>query len=86
MSRGRPEDLSCKEVVELVNSFLEGELPVDERTRFEHHLVTCPACMTYVRQMRATVRVVAGTAVREGELPEETKQALLGAFRSWSRK
>lgn len=86
MSRARPEDLSCKEIVELVNGFLENELPQDERTRFEHHLVTCPACMTYVRQMRATVRAVASTSVREEDLPESTKLALLDAFRAWSRK
>jgi anti-sigma factor RsiW len=85
MSRARPTDLTCKELVELVTQFLESSLSFEERTRFEHHLVTCPACMTYVRQMQQTVSLARTTQplVTEASIPEPTKAALLMAFRKW---
>ena len=56
-------DLTCRELVEFVNDYLEGELSPDGRARFEAHLVCCVGCGNYVRQMRWTVALVG--ALRE---------------------
>jgi hypothetical protein len=75
------EHLSCQEVVDLVTDYLEEEL-ADERTAlFEQHLNFCEGCVLYVDQMRATV-AMAGR-IREEEVPPETRERLLTAFRDW---
>ena len=57
--------------------------PVD-RARFETHLAECEACHTYLEQFRQTIRLL-------GRLPEESlspevQNALVAAFRGWSRR
>jgi anti-sigma factor RsiW len=76
-----PGELSCKEVVELINDWLEGRLPLAERTDFELHLAFCEGCAEYLRQLRQTKK--AAERLGEEELPDQTRDALLAAFRNW---
>jgi anti-sigma factor RsiW len=78
------EPLTCQELVELVTDYLEGTLPPDLRARFEAHLALCPGCVTYVEQMRETVRLVG--RLRAEDVPPEMESALLEAFRDWRRR
>jgi len=77
------DDLSCKEFVELVTDYLDERLPLAERSRFEMHLCYCPPCVTYMSQIRETVRL-AGRLTEE-DLPQGTKDELLRAFRGWKK-
>jgi anti-sigma factor RsiW len=72
-------DLQCKQLVEIITDYLEGDLPDEERERFERHLTVCVGCRNYVEQMRTTLRLV-GTLSAEG-LPESLQQELLATFR-----
>lgn len=74
-------DLSCRELVELVTDYLEGALSAAERARFEAHLTGCRGCRTYLRQMRQTLHVMG--RLTEESIPEEAKQKLLARFREW---
>jgi anti-sigma factor RsiW len=76
-------ELTCREVVELVNDYLERTLSLGERARFERHLDDCPHCVTYLQQLRATV--AATGRLREGDLDDGTREELLQAFRDWHR-
>jgi hypothetical protein len=76
-------DLSCRELVELVTEYLEGRLPLEERTRFELHLGYCDYCRTYLRQMRQVLET-AGELTEESVAPE-ARGSLLAAFRDWKR-
>ena len=73
--------LSCQEIVELVNDYLEGVLPGDVRARFEEHLGLCPMCVTYLDQIRATVE--ATRRLSQEELDPAVREELVRAFRSW---
>ena len=73
--------MACRELVEVVTSYLEGALPAQDRRRFEAHLEECPYCVTYLDQMRQTISAL-------GELPPESippdrRAAILEAFRGW---
>ena len=81
MSTFRPTDLRCKEVVELITDYLDRRLSFEDRTRFEQHLVNCPGCVEYLRQVRQTIGAVG--RVREDQLPPVVKEELLDAFRQW---
>jgi predicted anti-sigma-YlaC factor YlaD len=77
------EPITCQEVVELVTDYLEGTLSPEQAERFEEHLDLCKGCDSYVDQMRTTVETVG--KVREEDLPPETRDRLLAAFRNWKR-
>jgi hypothetical protein len=78
-----PDDLTCRELVELVTEYLEGTLPAAERARFEEHLVYCAGCVYYLDQMRTTVSLVG--ELSEESLPPGAADAFLDVFRAWKR-
>ncbi len=82
-SAPEPADLSCRELVELTSDYVEGKLPLPERTRFEMHLCYCAPCRIYLRQIRATIET-AGRLTEE-DLPAGSREALLAAFRGWKK-
>lgn len=75
------QEMTCKELVELVTDYLEGVLAPENRTRFDEHLAACPFCTIYLEQMRQTVKTL-GT-LPEDTLPPATLGALLEHFRKW---
>jgi anti-sigma factor RsiW len=77
------QHITCQEVVELVTDYLERELDVDETSLFEEHLNFCDGCVTYVDQMRVTID--AAGRIAEDDLPPETRDRLMTAFRDWRR-
>jgi anti-sigma factor RsiW len=74
-------DLTCQELVELVTDYLEGALAPAERTRFESHLAGCQGCRAYLAQARRTIDL--SGRLEEEDVPEETRERLLRAFRAW---
>jgi anti-sigma factor RsiW len=75
------EQLSCRELVELVTDYLEGGLPEGERARFEDHISRCDGCEVYLAQMRQTIELV-GHLPAEALSPEAERE-LLEAFLGW---
>jgi anti-sigma factor RsiW len=76
-------DQRCIDLLELMTAYLERELPEQERTAFETHLVYCPGCFSYLAQLRTTVSEL-------HELPAEPvdaaeREALLAAFRDHAK-
>ena len=74
-------DLTCKELTELITEYLEGKLRPSDRLRFEQHLSACGGCVTYIDQMRATVKALG--AHPRVEIPISLESPLLQAFRRW---
>jgi anti-sigma factor RsiW len=62
-------EISCRELVELVSDYFDGRLAEPIRVRFEDHLALCPGCVTYLEQMRVTVRLI-GRVEELGSRPE----------------
>jgi anti-sigma factor RsiW len=78
------EDLTCRELVELVTEYLEGGLSPEDRDRFEQHLVLCDGCAWYLEQMRRTIEL-AGSLTEES-IPTDAQERLLEIFRDWKRR
>jgi predicted anti-sigma-YlaC factor YlaD len=83
MGDGRRE-LTCREVVELVNDDLDGALTAHELARFKQHLSSCDGCDRYVNQMRLTIQTV--QRLRREDVPARTRDELLDGFRRWKRR
>lgn len=75
------QDLTCKEVVEIVSNYLEGALSAEDRERFDAHLSVCDGCTSYVEQMRETIRLTG--MLTEEQVPVEQRERLRQAFRDW---
>jgi anti-sigma factor RsiW len=75
--------LSCQELVELVTDYFEHALPTAERARFDAHIAGCDGCTAYLEQMRTTIALTG--RLRTEEVPAESVEPLLEAFRDWRR-
>lgn len=78
----REPELTCSEVVDILTDYLEGTLSPVERRRVDDHLAGCDGCTAYVEQMRETIRLTG--MLTEEQIPDEQKQELLEAFRTWT--
>ena len=74
-------ELSCQEVVEILDDYLAGAMPAAERDRLERHLAECEGCVNYLEQLRTTIHLTGRLAAEE--VPPQAMTALLGAFRAW---
>lgn len=62
--------LTCKEQVARSSDYLDGQLSFRERLMMRHHLMFCPNCRRFIRQMRlmqATLRVMPPKPVEDVE-------------------
>jgi anti-sigma factor RsiW len=84
MSSLTPAKMTCRELVQLITEYLEGDLSRRDRRRFERHLRSCDGCTTYVDQMRETVRVAG--VLGEDDLAPAVRDELLGVFRDWKHR
>lgn len=48
--------LSCKEITENANSYLDRELPLFTRMKVKMHLVLCENCRRYMDQLQLTIQ------------------------------
>jgi anti-sigma factor RsiW len=74
--------LTCHEVVNIITDYLEDSLSPGDRRRVEEHLAICDGCTAYLEQMRETIRLTG--MLTEEQIPEDQKQRLLEAFRTWT--
>jgi anti-sigma factor RsiW len=83
MAGGGSDEMTCRELVEVVTDYLEGRLPDSDRVRLEEHVEACPYCEEYIAQMRRTIDAL-GKLPREAIDPRREAE-LLEAFRGWRR-
>jgi anti-sigma factor RsiW len=76
------EPMDCNELVELVTAYLDGSLDLEERARFDVHLLECDGCENYLQQFRSTIATVG--KVPFDELDPAFRNRLIAAFRDWS--
>jgi anti-sigma factor RsiW len=73
--------ITCKEVVELLNDYLEHELPESERLRVDGHLRACDGCTMILEEFRETIRLTGMLTVEH--VNDAQRTTLLDAFRDW---
>ena len=77
------DELSCRDVVDLVTDYIEGALASHDRREFEAHLAECDGCTTYLDSMRRTIALTG--RLTEADVAPELERELLAAFRGWQR-
>lgn len=79
--------MTCREVVEFLSDYLEGELSPEQHTLFTTHLEECSDCVEYLKSYQEAVRLgKAGLRQTDEpvsqEVPEDLVQAILAARRN----
>ncbi len=77
-----PAEMTCHELAELVTTYLDGALPPAERDRFDAHRQRCPACQTYVSQVRLTVSALGRLRPSGDEDSSGEPERILELFRT----
>jgi anti-sigma factor RsiW len=71
--------VTCRDVIEFLMDYCDGELPDGERALFEAHLANCPDCVAYLKSYEETVRLEREAFEPPGEMPEGLVRAILAA-------
>lgn len=76
--------ISCKELVDFLGDYYEGDLATPTRTEFDRHLAACPSCVHYVESYKATIEMsraalCQGSSALPPDVPEELVKAILAA-------
>jgi len=75
-------DLVCREVVELLNGYLDQALPADVLAAIEAHLAGCDGCTMVLEEFRQTIALTG--MLTEDQVTPAQRETLLAAFRGWS--
>ncbi len=77
-------DLTCRQFVDFLDAYIDGELADEPRATFEVHIEACPPCRDYLKSYADTIRLARG-ACREPDdpppcdVPEKLVKAILAA-------
>ena len=67
--------ICCKECLELLYDYLEGELSPDVSASLEEHFEDCPPCIAFVNTYKATTQFCQ-TTFKDTEIPDSVKERL----------
>ena len=76
----KPRMLTCRELIEFLAAYVEGELSADERARFDAHLAVCPHCVDYLNGYRESIRLSRAACSDAAEIPSDVPEELVEAI------
>ena len=82
-SHDHPE-MPCRDLVEVVTTYLDGALGEVDRQRFEEHLGECEDCVAYLDQIRETIAGTERSGSQEPSLPADLRAGVRRVFRDWA--
>lgn len=73
--------MTCREMIDFLADYLDGELPADTRRSFDEHLGCCPQCRRYLAQYRTAVDLAKLSACDDAAppLPDDLVKAIVNA-------
>jgi anti-sigma factor RsiW len=66
--------MTCRDLIDILDEYLDGALPDDLRADLEGHLADCAPCRAYLSTYRKTREI--GTAAASVEMPDEMRARL----------
>jgi len=73
--------ITCQQLIDFIMSYMDNELPDDQRAEFDRHMAACPSCVDYLKTYEKTVQLAKSCADDPvpAEVPESLVQAILAA-------
>lgn len=73
--------MNCREFVDFLMSYLDGELDAEARRVFESHVSGCPACLSYMEDYQKAVELGKCACKDDaGPVPEDAPRELVAAI------
>ncbi|MEM7356917.1 MAG: zf-HC2 domain-containing protein [Acidobacteriota bacterium] len=79
--------MTCKDLIEFLMDYVDGELSSNEKEHFDEHLGLCPDCTAYLESYRETIRL--GQMICQpnksdlpNDIPDDLVEAILAARRA----
>jgi anti-sigma factor RsiW len=80
--------ITCRELIEFLHLYLDGELPPERVAEFERHLSVCESCVSYLATYKAAIALGKATCEERGldravgaDVPEDLIAVILLARR-----
>ncbi len=80
MTSGERPYITCRELLDFLHLYLDGELPAARRLEFDRHLSVCEPCRSYIREYRSAValgKAAFSASDQPADAPEELVRAIL---------
>jgi len=84
MTAGERPYITCRELLDFLHLYLDGELPAGRRAEFDRHLSVCEPCRRYIREYRGAVamgKAAFSPSDPPTQAPEELVRAILRSRR-----
>jgi anti-sigma factor (TIGR02949 family) len=65
---------TCKESIDLLLDYLDGDMPEEQARHLEEHLAACPPCIDFLRTYRATPGIC--QRALQKQMPQELSERL----------
>ncbi len=79
--------MTCKEFIDFLMAYLDGELEAETARVFEEHMKLCPPCVDYLESYKVTVALGRkACADEDAEVPPEVPEGLVKAILAARRK
>jgi anti-sigma factor RsiW len=81
-----PAVLTCRELIDFLAAYLDGELPREACVAFEAHLLLCPNCVDYLASYCETIRLGKQACEPDAELPADVPRELVDGILAARRR
>ena len=72
--------MTCREAIDFLMAYLDGELSAEQRAAFDQHLSICESCRNYLASYESTVRLGRiAKPVDAPPVPEDLVRAIAAA-------
>jgi anti-sigma factor RsiW len=78
---------TCKDCIDFLMAYLDGELPPEQKARFDQHMKACPPCRDYLDSYRQTLKLTTdakdcGCWSKPAVLPDKLVNAILDSLKA----
>lgn len=70
--------ITCQQLIDFIMSYLDDELPREQRAEFDRHMAVCPSCVDYLKTYEKTVLLAKSCA--DDPVPDEVPESLVQAI------
>ena len=77
--------ICCKECLDLLYDYLEGELDTNTTKSLEEHFEDCPPCISFFNTYKSSTKICRDT-LNQVEIPEGVRDSLLKVLKKQKEK
>lgn len=73
--------LTCRQLIDFLDDYIDGKLPLVRTAAFKAHLMLCPDCREYLETYRRTIEISKKVMQTDEPVPAEIPAGLIKAIR-----